>query len=103
MGGGSDVEVGEKRDRVIDALNATRAAVELGIVPGGGVALLWASRQLAAIKLKCENMDQKIGVEIIERACRAPLKAIANNAVRHCCCIVISEGFHDFFNSQKSI
>ena len=83
MGGGSDVEVGEKRDRVIDALNATRAAVELGIVPGGGVALLWASRQLAAIKLNCANMDQKIGVEIIERACRAPLKAIANNAVRH--------------------
>ena len=46
VGGGSDVEVGEKRDRVIDALNATRAAVELGIVPGGGTALLWASRQL---------------------------------------------------------
>ena len=46
------------------------------------MALLWASRQLAAIKDKCENMDQKIGVEIIERACRAPLKAIANNAVR---------------------
>lgn len=98
--------MGEKRDRVIDALNATRAAVELGIVvrqpllsllprfsvpysdstvrsfqPGGGVALLWASRQLASVKEKCENMDQKIGVEIIERACRAPLKAIANNAV----------------------
>jgi chaperonin GroEL len=54
--------------------------VELGIVPGGGVALLWASRQLAEIKLKCENMDQKIGVEIIERACRAPLKTIATNA-----------------------
>jgi len=46
VGGGSDVEVGEKRDRVIDALNATRAAVELGIVPGGGSALLWASRQV---------------------------------------------------------
>ena len=46
VGGGSDVEVGEKRDRVIDALNATRAAVELGIVPGGGTALLWASRQV---------------------------------------------------------
>ena len=44
--------------------------------------MLWASRQLATIVAKCENMDQKIGVEIIERACRAPLKAIANNAVR---------------------
>eukprot|EP01040_Poterioochromonas_malhamensis_P000260 gene260-272_t len=80
VGGGSEVEVGEKRDRIVDALNATKAAVESGIVPGGGVALLWASRQLAGVKDKCENMDQKIGVEIIERACRAPIKAIANNA-----------------------
>ena len=80
VGGGSDVEVGEKRDRIVDALNATRAAVEQGIVPGGGAALLWASRQLGPIKEKCVNMDQKIGVEIIERACRAPVKAISNNA-----------------------
>ena len=80
VGGGSDVEVGEKRDRVIDALNATRAAVELGIVPGGGTALLWASRQLEEVKAKCVNMDQKMGVEMIEKACRAPIKAIANNA-----------------------
>lgn len=80
VGGGSDVEVGEKRDRIVDALNATKAAVEQGIVPGGGVALLWASRKLGEIKLKCTNMDQKIGVEIIERACRAPVRAIANNA-----------------------
>jgi len=80
VGGGSDVEVGEKRDRIVDALNATKAAVEQGIVPGGGVALLWASRQLDDVKSKCINMDQKIGVEIIERACRAPIRAIANNA-----------------------
>ena len=80
VGGSSDVEVGEKRDRFVDALNATRAAVEEGIVPGGGAALLWASRQLQEVKDKCQNMDQKIGVEIIERACRAPAKAIANNA-----------------------
>jgi len=80
VGGGSDVEVGEKRDRIVDALNATKAAVEQGIVPGGGVALLWASRQLEDVKAKCINMDQKIGVEIIERACRAPIRAIANNA-----------------------
>ena len=80
VGGGSEVEVGEKRDRIVDALNATKAAVESGIVPGGGVALLWASRQLQGVKDKCVNMDQKIGVEIIERACRAPVKAIANNA-----------------------
>lgn len=80
VGGGSDVEVGEKRDRIVDALNATKAAVELGIVPGGGMALLWASKQLEEVKKQCINMDQKIGVEIIEKACRAPLRAIANNA-----------------------
>lgn len=80
MGGGSDVEVGEKRDRIVDALNATKAAVEQGIVPGGGTALLWASRQLEEVKARCANLDQKIGVEIIERACRAPVKAIASNA-----------------------
>jgi chaperonin GroEL len=80
VGGSSDVEVGEKRDRITDALNATRAAVEQGIVPGGGSALLWASRQLAGVKENCKNMDQKIGVEIIERACRAPIRTIADNA-----------------------
>ncbi len=80
VGGGSEVEVGEKRDRIVDALNATKAAVEQGIVPGGGTALLWASRHLQDVKEKCVNMDQKIGVEIIERACRAPVRAISNNA-----------------------
>lgn len=72
--------MGEKRDRIVDALNATKAAVEQGIVPGGGTALLWASRQLEEVKAKCVNMDQKIGVEIIERACKAPVRAISNNA-----------------------
>ena len=80
VGGSSDVEVGERRDRIVDALNATRAAVEQGIVPGGGTALLWASRQLTALKEKTDNFDQKMGIEIIERACRAPAKAIANNS-----------------------
>jgi len=80
VGGGSDVEVGEKRDRIVDALNATKAAVEQGIVPGGGTALLWASRQLGDLKDKAENMDQKIGIEIIERACKAPIRTISNNA-----------------------
>lgn len=80
VGGSSDVEVGEKRDRIVDALNATRAAVEEGIVPGGGTALLWASKQLDDVKSKCANMDQKIGVEIVQKALRAPAKAIADNA-----------------------
>ena len=79
VGGATETEVQEKKDRVVDALNATRAAVEEGIVPGGGKALLWASMQLDAVKGQTENMDQKLGVEIVERAIRAPLIAIAKN------------------------
>ncbi|KAF9610006.1 hypothetical protein IFM89_019646 [Coptis chinensis] len=63
IGRASEAEVGEKKDRVTDALNATKAAVEEGIVPGGGVALLYASRELD--KLQTANFDQKIGVQII--------------------------------------
>jgi len=74
VGGASEVEVNEKKDRVVDALNATRAAVEEGIVPGGGSALLWASKQLDGVKSKLDNMDQRIGVEIIEKALRTPVK-----------------------------
>ncbi len=80
VGGGSEVEVSEKKDRFVDALNATRAAVEEGIVPGGGCALLWASKHLQEAKDKCVNMDQRIGVEIIERALKAPSRIIASNA-----------------------
>lgn len=80
VGGASEVEVAEKKDRVVDALNATRAAVEDGIVPGGGRALLWASTQLQPVIDSCQNMDQRIGVEIIQRALRAPVKCIAANA-----------------------
>ena len=53
--------MGEKKDRITDALNATKAAVEEGIVPGGGTALVYASRSLEAVKDKCENFDQKVG------------------------------------------
>ena len=60
MGGASEVEVNEKKDRITDALNATKAAVEEGIVPGGGTALVYASRTLDSIKSKCENFDQKV-------------------------------------------
>lgn len=66
IGGASEAEVGEKKDRVTDALNATKAAVEEGIVPGGGVALLYASKELN--KLPTANFDQKIGVQIIQNA-----------------------------------
>lgn len=80
VGGASEVEVNEKKDRVVDALNATRAAVEEGIVPGGGKALLYCSTKLDAVAQAAENMDQRIGVEIIQKALRAPLSTIAMNA-----------------------
>jgi chaperonin GroEL len=78
VGGASEVEVGEKKDRITDALNATKAAVEEGIVAGGGTALLYASSKLSNIETK--NFDQKIGVQIIQKALRKPLKTIASNA-----------------------
>jgi chaperonin GroEL len=78
VGGGSEVEVKERKDRVDDALAATRAAVEEGIVPGGGVALARASLILA--KLKHENEDQRVGIDIIRKAVQVPLRQIAENA-----------------------
>ena len=78
VGGASEVEVKERKDRVDDALHATRAAVEEGIVPGGGVALARASLVLA--KLKGTNEDQKHGIDIVRRAALAPLRQIAENA-----------------------
>ncbi|KAL3645052.1 Mitochondrial chaperonin 60 [Castilleja foliolosa] len=78
IGGASETEVGEKKDRVTDALNATKAAVEEGIVPGGGVALLYASKELE--KLQTANFDQKVGVQIIQNALKAPVYTIASNA-----------------------
>ena len=78
IGGATEVEVKERKDRVEDALNSTRAAVEEGIVPGGGVALLYATRVLG--KVECENDDQKVGTDIIRRALQAPTRQIAENA-----------------------
>ena len=78
VGGATEVEVKERKDRVDDAMHATRAAVEEGIVPGGGVALLRASEQLKNIKTK--NDDQKTGVEIVRKALSAPARQIAINA-----------------------
>jgi chaperonin GroEL len=78
VGGSTEIEVKERKDRVDDALHATRAAVEEGIVPGGGVALLRASTKLAG--LKGANNDEQVGIEIVRRAIQAPLKQIAENA-----------------------
>ena len=78
VGGATEVEVKERKDRVDDALNATRAAVEEGIVPGGGLALLKAASALD--KVKTSNSDQKAGVDIVRRALEAPIRTISNNA-----------------------
>ena len=78
VGGSTEVEVKEKKDRVDDALNATRAAADEGIVPGGGVALLKASKVLAGLKV--DNADQTAGVNIVRRALQAPIRQISENS-----------------------
>ena len=78
VGGATEVEVKERKDRVDDAMHATRAAVEEGILPGGGVALLRATEQLK--KVRTHNEDQKHGVEIVRKALQSPARQIATNA-----------------------
>jgi len=78
VGGATEIEVKDRKDRVDDALNATRAAVEEGIVPGGGTALLYASKSLAALTV--EGDDQKAGVAIVRKAIQAPIRQILENA-----------------------
>ena len=78
VGGATEVEVKEKKDRVDDALNATRAAIEEGIVPGGGTALLRAKAVVS--ELKSDNADVKAGINIVLKALEAPIRQIAANA-----------------------
>ena len=78
VGGATEIEVKEKKDRVDDALNATRAAVEEGVVPGGGVALLRA--KAAVSKLKSDNADEQAGINIVLKALESPLRQIVQNS-----------------------
>jgi chaperonin GroEL len=78
VGGSTEIEVKERKDRVDDAMHATRAAVEEGVVPGGGTALLYAIRALD--KLTPANPDQKVGIEIVRKALQAPARQIAENS-----------------------
>src|SRR6202007_2948041 len=78
VGGATEVEVKERKDRVDDAMHATRAAVEEGVVPGGGVTLLYASKALG--RLNPENDDQKVGIDIVRRALQSPARQIFENA-----------------------
>jgi chaperonin GroEL len=78
VGGATEIEVKERKDRVEDAMHATRAAVEEGILPGGGVALLYAAAALD--KLQPANDDQRVGIDIVRRSLQAPVRQIAENA-----------------------
>jgi chaperonin GroEL len=78
VGGATEIEVKERKDRVDDAMHATRAAVEEGVVAGGGVTLLYASKKLG--QLNPENDDQKVGIDIVRRALQAPARQIFENA-----------------------
>ena len=102
VGAASEVEMKEKKDRVEDALHATRAAVEEGIIPGGGVALVRAKSKLG--KLKTENFDQETGVKIIARAIEEPLRQIAENAGAEGSVVVskVIEGEKDFGYNAKT-
>jgi len=104
VGAASEVEMKEKKDRVDDALSATRAAVEEGIVPGGGVAYIRALEKLE--KLKGENEDETIGIEIIKRAVEEPLRQIAVNSGKEGAVIVqkVKEGKEDFgYNARTDV
>ncbi|MFC2308678.1 MAG: chaperonin GroEL [Bacteroidota bacterium] len=96
VGAGSEVEMKEKKDRVDDALSATRAAIEEGIVPGGGVSYIRAIEAVA--KLKGDNDDEKTGIEIIRRAIEEPLRQIVTNGGKEGAVVVqkVSEGTGDF-------
>ncbi len=104
VGGSTEVEVKERKDRVDDALHATRAAVEEGIVPGGGVALARASLILA--QLTPENEGQKVGIEIVRKAAQMPLRQIAENAGEDGAVVsgkVLDNGQYDYgFDAQKA-
>ncbi len=104
VGAASEVEMKEKKDRVDDALSATRAAIEEGIVPGGGVAYIRAQAALDAVK--ADNEDEKTGVEIIRRAIEEPLRQIVFNAGKEGAVVVqkVREGKADFgYNARKDV
>jgi len=103
IGAATEVEMKEKKDRVDDALHATRAAVEEGVVPGGGVALLRVKRQLVKAKLRGENADQDTGIVIALRALQEPVRQIVSNAGLEPSVIVdrVEHGKDDFgYNAQ---
>ena len=102
VGAASEIEMKEKKDRVDDALNATRAAVEEGIVAGGGVALVRAQKTLD--KISDVNLDEVTGIQIVSRAIEAPLRTIVDNAGGEGSVVInkVTEGKGDFGYDAKS-
>ena len=102
VGAASEIEMKEKKDRVDDALNATRAAVEEGIVAGGGVALVRAQKTLD--KISDINLDEVTGIQIVSRAIEAPLRTIVDNAGGEGSVVInkVTEGKGDFGYDAKS-
>ncbi len=104
VGGATEVEVKERKDRVDDAMHATRAAVEEGIVAGGGVALLYATDSLK--KVKHDNDDEKVGIDIVRRAIQVPARLIAENAGMDGSVVIgrlLDKGNHSFgFDAQSN-
>jgi chaperonin GroEL len=109
LGAATEIELKEKKDRIEDALNATRAAVEEGIIAGGGVALVRASLEL--INLKGENAEQQAGIELVRRALEEPLRIIASNGGHEASVVVnkilsndsISFGFNALTDSYEDL
>lgn len=106
IGAATEVEMKEKKDRVDDALHATRAAVQEGIVPGGGVALLRSSASKAMDEIQVENEDERTGVQILKQALEAPLRTIATNSGKEAAVIVqrVKEGSNAFgYNARTDV
>jgi len=104
VGAASEVEMKEKKDRFDDALHATRAAIEEGIVPGGGIAYIRAIESLNSVK--CENEDEETGVQIVRRSLEEPLRQIVENAGMEGSVVVqkVREGKDDFgFNARTDV
>ena len=107
VGGVSEVEVGERKDRFVDALNATRAAVEEGVVPGGGSALIKAVPRLLSLAASEKSNDRRLGIKIVAEAIQSPIKTIVDNAGEHGAVVAgeilkRSESFNFGYNAATS-
>eukprot|EP00914_Ancora_sagittata_P026576 GHVO01052319.1.p1 GENE.GHVO01052319.1~~GHVO01052319.1.p1 ORF type:complete len:202 (-),score=46.78 GHVO01052319.1:122-727(-) len=105
VGGHTEIEANEAKERINDALNATKAALDGGVIPGGGAALLFASQSLERLHAVTQNTDQATGIRIVQNACKEPCRQIASNAGHEGAVVVgnlLREGaFGDGFDAQS--